>query len=160
MPLQDKPGNGYHINIYAEDREGNDVAAHVAAGILEKIRDITLFLNPAEESYTRLGNSTAPDQVNWSDKGASELMYVEEYLGKTRAELRSPDASCNPYLVFALLIYAGLSGVERKLTLPKIEEGESASLPASRKEAAKLASRSEFVRSIVPAGIIREYTQS
>lgn len=160
MPLQDKPGNGYHINIYAEDRDGNDVAAHAAAGILEKIRDITLFLNPAEESYTRLGNSTAPDQVNWSDKGASELMYVEEYLGKTRAELRSPDASCNPYLVFALLIHAGLSGVERKLTLPKIEEGESASLPASRKEAAKLASRSEFVRSIVPAGIIREYIQS
>lgn len=159
MPLPDKPGNGYHINIYATDSDGEDVAVYAAAGILNRIRDITLFLNPSEESYSRLGNSTAPDRVNWSDEGASELMYVEEYKGKTRAELRSPDASCNPYLVFALLIYAGLEGIDQKMSLPERTGEESALLPASRKEAAKLAINSTFVKTVVPLGIIREYTQ-
>ena len=157
MPLPDKPGNGYHINIYATDGDGNDVVKYAAAGILEKIRDITIFLNPTDASYSRLGNSVVSDKVNWSGTSDSELMYIETYKGKTRAELRSPDASGNPYLVYALLIHAGLSGIERSLSLP--DEGlESTSfLPGSRKEAGKLALSSDFVRSFVPEGIIKVY---
>ena len=158
MPLPDKPGNGYHINIYAVDGDGRDVAAYAAAGILSRIPEITLFLNPTEESYARFGNNTAPDRVDWSDEGASELMYVEEYLGKIRAELRSPDASCNPYLVYALLIYAGLEGIEKEMSLPEKAAEESMLLPGSRREASKLAKASDFVRAYVPAGILSEYT--
>ena len=157
MPLPDRPGNGYHINIYAEDREGKDVAVCAAAGILNRIREITLFLNPSEESYARFGINTAPDRVDWSDEGASELMYVEESFGRTRAELRSPDASCNPYLVYALLIYAGLEGIQSYMKLPEKAGEESLLLPGSRREAAKLAKTSDFVRAVVPAGIMNEY---
>ncbi len=158
MPLPEKPGNGYHLNLYAVDAEGNDVVRYAAAGILEQIRDITIFLNPTDASYARLGNSSAPDRVNWSGAGESELVYVEEYQGKTRVELRSPDASGNPYLVYALLIYAGLSGIERRLTLPEEMAEDASFLPASRKEAGKLAGRSAFVKGIVPEGILRKYT--
>jgi len=159
MPLAENPGNGYHINIYAADRDGNDVVKYAAAGMIEKIRDMTIFLNPTEASYSRLGNIGAPDKVNWSSAGGSELMYVETYREKTRVELRSPDASSNPYLVYALLIHAGLSGIERRLALSEeVAEGETF-LPASKKEAAKLAETSEFIRRIVPEGIIREYTK-
>ena len=158
VPLPDKPGNGYHINIYAVDGDGGDVAAYAAAGILSRIPEITLFLNPTEESYARFGNNTAPDRVDWSDEGASELMYLEEYLGKIRAELRSPDASCNPYLVYALLIYAGLEGIEKEMSLPEKAAEESMLLPGSRREASKLAKASDFVRTYVPAGILSEYT--
>lgn len=157
MPLTDKPGNGYHINIYATDKDGNDVVKYVAAGIMDKIRDITIFLNPTEASYTRFGNSTAPDKVSWSDNLDSELMYVEPFMGRVRAELRSPDASSNPYLVYALLIYAGLEGIEKKLALPeKMNEGDF--LPKSRKEAARILSESEFVKKYIPAEIIDEYS--
>ncbi|MCR5118386.1 MAG: glutamine synthetase family protein [Lachnospiraceae bacterium] len=159
MPIPDKPGNGYHINIYAEDKDGNDVAGYVAAGILEKIRDITVFLNPTDQSYARFGNNTAPDRVNWSRRGDSELMYIESFKGRTRAELRSPDACSNPYLVYALLIYAGLSGIERKLELPEEMDEKGASLPGSRKEAAKLALESDFVKEYVPEEIISSYTK-
>lgn len=159
MPLPKSPGNGYHINIYAVDEEGNDVVRHAAAGILEKIRDFTIFLNPTDASYSRLGNSTAPDRVKWSGAGESELMCIETYKGRTRVELRSPDASSNPYLVYALLIHAGLYGIEKKLSLPE-EMAESAELlPGSRREAGGLAGKSEFVREIIPEGIIREYTK-
>ena len=159
LPLPDKPGNGYHINIYAVDGDGNDVVRYAAAGIIDKIRDITLFLNPSEASYSRFGINTAPDRVNWSSAGKSELMYIEEYRGRTRAELRSPDASGNPYLVYALLIHAGLEGIEKRLSLPEEMDEAGALLPGSLKEARRLAEESAFVRRIVPEGILHKYTK-
>ncbi|MBR1629569.1 MAG: glutamine synthetase [Lachnospiraceae bacterium] len=159
MPLSGKPGNGYHINIYAADREGGDVVKYAAAGIIDKIRDMTLFLNPAEASYARLGNNTAPDRVNWSSAGKSELMYIETFREKTRVELRSPDASSNPYLVNALLIHAGLWGIEKKLPLPVEMDERGALLPSSKKEAAKIAMESDFIRAVVPEGILLEYAR-
>ena len=160
MPLPGKPGNGYHINIYAKDGDGNDMVQYAAAGILEVIRDITIFLNPTDASYTRLGDTSAPGSVQWTSNGESELMYIGSYRGQTRVELRSPDASSNPYLVYALLIQAGLSGIERKLSLPTEMTENAALLPGSRREAAQLALNSAFVRSIVPEGIIKEYTKA
>ena len=130
-----------------------------AAGIIERIRELTVFLNPADASYARLGNDLAPDRVNWSDREESELMYIETRGGRTRAELRSPDAGSNPYLVYALLIYAGLSGIERRLSLPEEMDGQGSFLPGSRKEAAKLARESAFVRQYVPMEILEEYTR-
>ena len=159
VPLPREPGNGYHINIYAEDMDGKDVARQAAAGILEKIRDITIFLNPSDNSYTRLGNHMAPDKVNWSSQGESELMYIETYKGRTHAEHRSPDASSNPYLVYALLVHAGLYGIENHLELPCALEGKGPLLPGSRKEAGNLARESAFVRNIIPEGVLREYTK-
>lgn len=158
MPLKGKPGNGYHINIYAVDKDGNDVVTYVAAGIIDKIREITIFLNPSEDSYSRLGNNTAPDKVNWSSEGEAELIYIETCNGRTKVELRSPDASCNPYLVYALLIKAGLEGINNKLSLPEEKSESALLLPSSIKEASKLALESDFVNSIVPKGIIEEYT--
>ena len=160
MPLPGEPGNGYHINMYATDRDGNDVVRYAAAGILNRVRDITLFLNPTDASYARLGNGNAPDRTNWSSQGGSELMYMETYQGRTRAELRSPDASSNPYLVYALLIHAGLEGIRQKMPLPGEAPGESLPLPGSRREAGKLAMESEFVQRIIPEGLIRKYIKS
>ena len=157
LPLPDKPGNGYHINIYAKDKKGNDVVKYAAAGILDKIREMTIFMNPTADSYSRLGSSSAPDRANWSSAGESELMYIETYNNRTRVELRSPDASSNPYLVYALLIHAGLLGIERKMNLP-VELSESADLlPSSKREAGSIAASSEFIRSIIPEGIIKKY---
>ena len=159
VPLSDKPGNGYHINIFAKDAEGNDVVKYAAAGIIEKIKEITLFLNPTESSYTRFGNSTAPNKVNWSRNAGSELMYIDDSLGKMRAELRSPDAFSNPYIAYTLLIYAGLYGIENKLSLPKEMDTEGGLLPKTRDEAVRFASESEFVRSILPESVINSYIQ-
>ncbi len=158
MPLPDQPGNGYHIMIYADSKKGEDVIKYAAAGIIEKIRDITIFLNPTDGSYARLGNNTAPDKVNWSSAGESEMMYIETYKGRTRVELRSPDASGNPYLVYALLIHAGLQGIKNRTELPEEMANEALLLPGSRREAAGLAAKSDFVKSIVPEGIIKVYT--
>ena len=159
VPLPGRPGNGYHINMYAVDQDGNDMARFAAAGILDKIREITLFLNPTEASYERLGNHSVPNYVGWSDDMESELLYIGNYRNQTRAEFRTPDASGNPYLVYALLVQAGLRGIARKMELPeKMPEGRHV-LPGSKEEAASLALDSEFVNHIIPKEIIRIYAQ-
>ncbi|MCR5594455.1 MAG: glutamine synthetase family protein [Lachnospiraceae bacterium] len=157
VPIKDKPGNGYHINVYATDKNGEDVCTYAAAGIIDKIRDITLFMNPSEDSYARFGTGTAPDRINWSSDGHSELVYISKYRNMTSTVLRSPDALSNPYLAYALLIYAGLYGIENKLPLPKETDTEGAYLPQSRKEAIKAASGSEFVKKHIPEEIIKRY---
>ena len=157
MPLSDKPGNGYHINIFAHNKNGEDVVKQAAAGILDKIKDITIFLNPTDSSYNRFGTGTAPNKVNWSNMGRSELMYINDKEKQPRVELRSPDALSNPYLAYALLIYAGLYGIENNLSLPEEMDSESRLLPKSRKEAIKYAESSEFIKSILPKAIIDKY---
>ncbi len=159
VPLSDNPGNGYHINVFAVDKEGNDVCEKAAAGILEKIRDITLFLNPSEDSYGRFGTSTAPDRVNWSGAGDKELIYISNYKDKVRVELRSPDALSNPYLTYALLIHAGLYGIKNDLELPEEMDPNGKLLPRSLKEASEIAMESEFIKSIVPKEIIDIYSR-
>ena len=157
VPIPGKPGNGYHIHMYAEDSSGRDLASYAAAGVLERIRDITLFLNPADSSYARLGNYAAPDHVDWDNAGRSRLMNLESFMGKTNAELRSPDASGNPYLVYALLIHAGLEGIENKMTLPDPMSSSCPPLPGSRREAGIMAGESDFVRRVLPEEVIRTY---
>ncbi|SFB86315.1 glutamine synthetase family protein [Butyrivibrio sp. YAB3001] len=157
LPIPGKPGNGYHINIYAVDEYGNDVVKYAAAGIMDKVREMTIFMNPTDASFTRLGNGAAPDKVDWSDVGGNELLYLETYKDKTKVELRSPDAASNPYLVYALLIYSGLKGIEEKMELPAVGE-EALFLPTSRREAAELAKKSDFVKGFVPEEILKEYT--
>lgn len=158
MPVKDNPGNGYHINIYATDRDGNDVCRYVAAGILDKIREITLFLNPSEGSYRRFGTGTAPDRVNWSEGSSDALMHISEREMGVRTELRSPDALSNPYLAYSLLIEAGLYGIKNKLELPEFTAEEELLLPQSYKEACEMALRSDFVKSVVPEAILEAYT--
>ncbi|MCR5367952.1 MULTISPECIES: glutamine synthetase family protein [Eubacterium] len=157
-PIKDKPGNGYHINLYVNDDNGEDLAKYAAAGIMEKIREMTVFMNPASDSYSRFGSGTAPDRVNWSETGDTELIHIDNYMGKTRVELRSPDALSNPYLVYSLLIHAGLYGIENKIELPAVNDEKGQFLPQSKKEAAQIAGESDFIKSILPEELIKIYT--
>ena len=84
-------------------------------------------------------------------------MYINDKEKQPRVELRSPDALSNPYLAYALLIYAGLYGIENNLELPKEMDEDSVLLPKSRKEAIKYAESSDFIKDILPASIIDKY---
>ena len=161
-PLPDRDGSGMHINISAQGSGQTELPAAVIAGVLDKAAEITLFLNPCEESYRRLGHDKAPRYVTWSEENRSQLIR--------RAELRSADATANPYLAYALLIHAGLHGIENGLVLPPATDlnlytapAEALkalrTLPGSLAEAAALADASPFVRAHLPASVIRAYTR-
>lgn len=118
-PLPEWDGNGMHINIAAKGDEKMALLPCVIAGILEKINEMTLFLNPCEESYRRLGHDKAPRYVTWSAENRSQLIRIPAAVGEhQRAELRSADPTANPYIAYALLIYASLYGIQHNLTLP------------------------------------------
>ena len=117
-PLEDQPGNGMHINFSVQNA-GEDGMPHVIAGILRHIPEMTVFLNTTAGSYRRFGSHKAPRYISWSQENRSQLIRIPAATGEyRRAELRSPDPLCNPYLAFALLIRAGLDGVQQQLTLP------------------------------------------
>lgn len=118
-PLPDAPGSGMHINLSVKASSGADVMPQVMAGILNHVYDLTVFFNPVDASYRRLGCRKAPRYISWSSENRSQLIRIPAASGEyRRAELRSPDPSCNPYLAFALLIYAGLDGVRAASSLP------------------------------------------
>ena len=130
---------------------------------------MTLFLNPAEQSYARLGRDKAPAYVSWSEENRSQLLRVPAAAGQyKRLELRSPDALANPYLAFALMIHASLDGIEREMALPAPADvnllraddkvlAQFEKLPATRKAAAKKAKRSDFIRAHVPEEVLAAY---
>ena len=168
-PLPDQAGNGLHINISVESRDGRDLLPQVMAGIMARIREITAFLNPTEDSYLRLGSRKAPGYISWSSENRSQLIRIPATPGlHTRAELRSADPGVNPYLAFALLMHAGLDGIEADMPLPPSADCNLFTapeevlrnyrrLPASLRQANDLALHSDFVRRYVPQAIIAAY---
>ena len=98
----------------------------IIAGILKHISEITLFLNTAEDSYRRFGGFKAPRYISWSAQNRSQLIRIPAAAGEyRRAELRSPDPMCNPYLAFALLIWAGLDGIAQDTAASACGQRES-----------------------------------
>ena len=170
-PLPDWDGNGMHINISAKRSGQADMPAAVIAGILDKAAEITLFLDPCDESYRRLGHDKAPRYVTWSEENRSQLIRIPAAVGENRrAELRSADSTANPYLAYALLVYAGLYGIENGLVLPPAMDlnlytapAETLktlrTLPGSLAEAVTLADTSAFVKAHLPESVIRAYTR-
>lgn len=168
-PLADKPGNGFHINISAQTDDNSDNLPFIIAGILEKISDMTLFLNPLESSYQRFGNDKAPQYISWSSENRSQLIRIPAAAGKYhRAELRSADPAANTYLAFALMIYAGLYGIQNQLQLTEPTDfnlykadadvlAKFKMLPATLKEACETTLNSEFIKKLIPNEILSIY---
>ena len=170
-PISGQPGNGMHINISAKSADGADVMPLIIAGILAHIREMTVFLNTVDASYLRFGGSKAPRYISWSSENRSQLIRIPAAQGEyRRAELRSPDPLCNPYLAFALLIYAGLDGIRRALPLPaaadinfftasqQVKE-RFETLPATLPQARALAAGSPFLAELLPPAVLEYYTK-
>ncbi len=170
-PIENKAGNGMHINFSAKRADGADIMPHVIAGILAHIREITAFLNITESSYKRFGSNKAPKYISWSGENRSQLIRIPAAQGEyRRAELRAPDPMCNPYLAFTLLIRAGLDGVKNNMVLPVAADinlytaseevtAHYEKLPETLEEAKAAAKASAFVAENLPASIIADYTE-
>ncbi len=139
-PIFGENGSGMHVHqslfkgnknaFYDADDKYNlsDMAKHYIAGLLRHAPELTAITNQWVNSYKRLvPGYEAPVYVSWARRNRSAMIRVPMYKpGKetaTRIEFRSPDPSCNPYLAFAVMLAAGLEGIENKYELPDpIEE--------------------------------------
>ena len=168
-PLPDRDGSGMHINVSAAGPGKPDAMPGLIAGLLEHIRDMSLFLNPVPNSYERLGRDKAPRFLTWSPENRSQLIRIPAAEGEyRRLELRSPDPSANPYLAFALVVYAGLDGLTCGLTPPpptnvnilaasdtRVKGIEQ--LPRTLGAAVSAAAGSEFIRRYIPEPVLAAY---
>jgi len=176
-PIPNKPGSGMHVNLSLSKNGQNifddigykKITESFIAGILSKTPEITLFLNPLANSYDRFGFFEAPKYVSWSHQNRSQLVRIPAAHGeRVRMELRSPDPSVNPYLAFALIIAAGLDGIENELQLPQPMDidlytapdsitSNLAHLPESLGEAVSLARNSTFITSVFGEELLAKY---
>ncbi len=135
-PIFGEAGSGMHVHQSLFRGESNafydpadpfhlsDTAKSYMAGLLVHAREICAVTNQWVNSYKRLVSGyEAPVYVCWAHRNRSALVRVPMYKpGKekaTRLELRSPDPACNPYLAFAVMLAAGLEGIEKGYTLPE-----------------------------------------
>lgn len=96
-------------------------AFYYIGGLLKHAKAITRIANPTINSYKRLvPGYEAPCYISWSATNRSALVRVPAARGNsTRAEFRSPDPMCNPYLTFAAMLAAGLDGIRNKIEPPE-----------------------------------------
>jgi glutamine synthetase len=90
---------------------------HYIGGLLRHAKGFCAITNPLVNSYKRLvPGYEAPTNIAWSERNRSPLVRVPAARGQaTRVELRMPDPSCNPYLALAVMLRAGLDGIEQQL---------------------------------------------
>ena len=144
-PLADAPGSGMHTHMSLFDGDVNafydasdefhlsQVGRQFVAGLLAHAGEITAVTNQWVNSYTRLASGAeAPSYICWGRNNRSALVRVPGYKPhkgtSVRVELRSVDSATNPYLAFALMLNAGLDGIEQGLELPPGAEDDVWSL--------------------------------
>jgi glutamine synthetase len=174
-PFTEHPGSGMHthLSLFEGDRNAfhesgapyqlSKVGRSFIAGLLRHAPEFTAVTNQWVNSYKRLsGSDEAPTYICWGHNNRSALVRVPMYKPlkeqSTRVEIRSPDSACNPYLAFAVLLTAGLKGIEEGYELPEgaednvwtLTDGERRALgidplPASLADAIAVMERSELV---------------
>lgn len=175
-PRKETYGSGMHVNLSlyrdganvfqsAEDKNGLSMEGYYfIGGLMKHMKAVTCITNPTVNSYKRfVPGYEAPVYMGWSSKTRGPLIRVPSGRGEnTRIELRSPDPTANPYLALAVLIMAGLDGIENKIMPPecideniqkmsaerraqlKVEE-----LPRSLQDAAAELEKDDFVKDVL-----------
>jgi glutamine synthetase len=155
-PLADAPGSGMHThmslfegdtNVFfdaSDDYRLSSIARQFVAGLLDHAAEITAVTNPWVNSYVRLASGgEAPSYICWGQNNRSALVRVPSYKpnkgASARIELRSLDSAVNPYLAFAVVLNAGLDGVDRGLELPPGAEDDVWSLTDRERQAMGIA---------------------
>ena len=186
-PIFGQNGSGMHVHqsLFKGDRNAfydpddeyhlSDIAKHYIAGLIHHAPEITSVTNQWVNSYKRLvPGYEAPTHIAWSERNRSPLVRVPARRGKgTRVELRMPDPACNPYLAMAVMLAAGLAGVEQELDPgPSVNKNiftmshrerrrlKIDSLPGNLGEAIEVMAKSRFIREVLGEHIYKNFIEA
>ena len=151
-PFSEHAGSAMHTHMSLFEGENNafhnpddpmqlsETGKAFIAGILQHANEISAVTNQWVNSYKRLiHGGEAPTAASWGPSNRSALvrvpMYTPNKASSRRVEIRSPDSACNPYLTFAVLLAAGLRGIEKGYELPPEAEDDVWSLTAAERRA-------------------------
>jgi glutamine synthetase len=186
-PFADRHGSGMHTHMslfkgdenafFDADDENNlsETGRHFIAGLMRHAAEITVVTNQWINSYKRLlPGLEAPVFASWNTGHFGDLIRVPSYRPgreeSVRIEYRAPDAAANPYLLFSVLLAAGLDGIESKLPLPqpldddvfRMTDAELsthgvARLPRTLDEAIRLAENSELLEKALGKTVMKNF---
>jgi glutamine synthetase len=190
-PLSTQNGSGMHLHqsLFTEDGVNafydskdplylSPVAKGYIAGLMHHAKEVTGVCAQWVNSYKRLvPGYEAPVYITWAHRNRSNMIRVPMYKPgqemATRIEFRAPDPACNPYLAFAVLIHAGLAGIENKYPLPEPIDDDVysmdsktrsslgiESLPGSLNEAIQVMETSDLVRHALGDHIFDKFIQN
>ena len=159
-PLQGQPGSGMHLKFSLYNKEGRNIfntsketAEYFAAGILTHAAEMVSFTNPLVNSYKRL--------KRWREHGRKEadrsLVTVFEEGGERCVDVRFPDPSANIYASVALLLMAGIKGIDEKVSFADVK---FKGLPGTLKDALLKSEGSVFVKETLGEEFTREYVKA
>ena len=173
-PRSEVDGSGMHLNFSVrkdgrnifEGEEGGEQLSREAyyfmGGLLAHSQEMSLITNPLVNSYKRLvPGFCAPTELSWTYNNQASLVRIPETRGEERRiELRSPDASANPYLVLAVCLAAGMDGIKNKILPEKAGENPNPKrLPETLKDAIDLFENSRWVREVLGEDFCRAYAE-
>ena len=175
-PKTEANGSGMHIqfslikngeNVFeCADRPGelSEEAYYFIGGLLAHSKEMALITNPLVNSYKRLvPGYDAPTELTWTENNQNSLVRIPITRGEgIRVELRSPDASANPYVVLAVCLAAGLDGIKNKITPTKssnlaAQDQQAEHLPETLKEAIDYFESSSWVKEVLGEEFCRQY---
>jgi glutamine synthetase len=184
-PIFGEAGSGMHTNQSLSTLNGENafydkalpyqlstLALNYIGGLLEHAKDFCAITNPLVNSYKRLvPGYEAPTHVAWSERNRSPLVRIPARRGiSTRAELRMPDPSCNPYLALAVMLAAGIDGINRsidpgkpvnkniyEMSQEERDHFKITQLPKDLNEAIHLMEKSSLVRETLGDHIFKQY---
>lgn len=175
-PKAEANGSGMHIqfslikngeNVFeCSDRPGelSEDAYYFIGGLLAHSKEMALITNPLVNSYKRLvPGYDAPTELTWTENNQNSLVRIPVTRGEgIRVELRSPDASANPYVVLAVCLAAGLDGIKNKITPTKssnlaAQDQQAEHLPETLKEAIDYFESSSWVKEVLGEEFCRQY---
>lgn len=175
-PKSDVNGSGMHIqfsllkngrNIFENldnPEELSEDAYYFIGGLLAHSKEMALITNPLVNSYKRLvPGYDAPTELTWTENNQNSLVRIPVIRRDgIRVELRSPDASANPYLVLAVCLAAGLDGIKNKIYPTKssncaTQDTETDHLPETLKDAIEFFEKSSWIREILGEEFCQEY---
>ena len=175
-PKVEANGSGMHIqfslikngeNVFeCADRPGelSEEAYYFIGGLLAHSKEMALITNPLVNSYKRLvPGYDAPTELTWTENNQNSLVRIPVTRGEgIRVELRSPDASANPYVVLAVCLAAGLDGIKNKITPTKssnlaAQDQQAEHLPETLKEAIDYFESSSWVKEVLGEEFCRQY---
>ena len=191
-PIFGQNGSGMHIhfslcdintgtNLFYDPYNScglSQTAYQFIAGVLKHIRELDAIFNSTINSFKRLvPGYEAPTYVCWANKNRSALIRIPEFDhdcgAAARAELRCPDALCNPYLAFTALLEAGLAGIQYQEIIPDAIEQNLyrlspdeictygiQTLPTSLQHALDLFEASTFVQAIFSQRLRSEFLKA
>ncbi|MFH1880586.1 MAG: glutamine synthetase family protein [Bacillota bacterium] len=170
-PLPDEFGNAFKVNFalfrdrvnlfHMEKGQLLPEAKAAMAGVLNRLADMTLFLNPIPNSYDRLTDGETPNRICWSHQRKLNAVRVPLPQHRfARIQIASADSLSNAYLAYALIILAALEGIERNEELPEAVTHsweDMPMLPESLTDAIAAAKDSDFIKRSLPQSVLDSF---